>query len=279
MGDDGKYEILQEAHSIPSALKSGTASELWMFLAACLRQFIEKHNISTEELRKTVLGFTFSYPVTQNSITSGILQRWTKGFDVSEVERHDVVADVQDVFSRELAKDGVAHGGYTAINCEYGAFDNNRLVLPFTAYDDQIDRASPRPGQQRYEREVTLLDDQNISRLQEHILDCVFFETVENDPSENLDRCKGIFKERLSLHVQLAAWDFCRHLAQLVGQRAARLYACGITAAMKKASLKACHVAIDGSVFNKYPQCQDRVMEALEDILEWRRGNTPAALH
>ena len=75
LGDGGKYEILQEAHSIPSALKSGTACELWMFLAACLRQFIEKHNISTEELRRMPLGFMFSYPVTQTSIRSGILQR------------------------------------------------------------------------------------------------------------------------------------------------------------------------------------------------------------
>jgi len=40
---------------------------------------------------------------------------------------------------------------------------------------------------------------------------------------------------------------------------------------MKRRSLKACHVAVDGSVFNKYPQFHNRVMEALEDIFEWPR--------
>ncbi|KAL4992895.1 hexokinase-domain-containing protein [Aspergillus recurvatus] len=45
-----------------------------------------------------------------------------------------------------------------AINCEYGAFDNSEKVLPFTEYDIEIDRRSPRPGQQQYEKLVAGLD-------------------------------------------------------------------------------------------------------------------------
>ena len=37
------------------------------------------------------MGFTFSYPCEQNAINRGVLQRWTKGFDVKGVEGHDVV--------------------------------------------------------------------------------------------------------------------------------------------------------------------------------------------
>jgi hexokinase len=41
-----------------------------------------------------------------------------------------------------------------AINCEWGAFDNERVVLPRTAYDVHIDKMSPRPGQQIFEKMV-----------------------------------------------------------------------------------------------------------------------------
>jgi hexokinase len=41
-----------------------------------------------------------------------------------------------------------------AINCEYGAFDNQHKVLPRTKYDIIIDKESPRPGQQTYEKMI-----------------------------------------------------------------------------------------------------------------------------
>jgi hexokinase len=47
------------------------------------------------------LGFTFSYPCEQHAINHGILQRWTKGFDVSDVEGHDVVPLFQDALKKK----------------------------------------------------------------------------------------------------------------------------------------------------------------------------------
>ena len=41
-----------------------------------------------------------------------------------------------------------------AINCEWGAFDNKKAVLPRTPYDVVIDKESPRPGQQTFEKMV-----------------------------------------------------------------------------------------------------------------------------
>jgi hexokinase len=41
-----------------------------------------------------------------------------------------------------------------AINCEWGAFDNAHKVLPRTPYDIIIDKDSPRPGQQTFEKMV-----------------------------------------------------------------------------------------------------------------------------
>lgn len=52
-----------------------------------------------------------------------------------------------------------------AINCEYGAFDNEHKVLPRTPYDVIIDRDSPRPGQQAFEKMVAGLYLGEIFRL------------------------------------------------------------------------------------------------------------------
>lgn len=41
-----------------------------------------------------------------------------------------------------------------AINCEWGAFDNEHKVLPRTPYDIIIDKDSPRPGQQAFEKMI-----------------------------------------------------------------------------------------------------------------------------
>ena len=52
-----------------------------------------------------------------------------------------------------------------AINCEWGAFDNEHQVLPRTVYDVTIDDNSPRPGQQAFEKMVAGLYLGEIFRL------------------------------------------------------------------------------------------------------------------
>lgn len=49
------------------------------------------------------------------------------------------------------------------INCEWGAF--NHRSLPWTPYDTSIDKASPRPGQQAFEKMVAGLYLGEIFRL------------------------------------------------------------------------------------------------------------------
>ena len=52
-----------------------------------------------------------------------------------------------------------------AINCEWGAFDNEHKVLPRTDFDVIIDRDSPRPGQQAFEKMIAGLYLGEIFRL------------------------------------------------------------------------------------------------------------------
>lgn len=91
-----------EQVAIPPELMFGTSEELFDFIASALAKFVEKEGgkfyLPNERTRET--GFTFSFPVRQTSIDSGILIKWTKGFAVSGTAGKDVVACLNDAMQR-----------------------------------------------------------------------------------------------------------------------------------------------------------------------------------
>ncbi|OAP61582.1 hypothetical protein AYL99_03785 [Fonsecaea erecta] len=92
-GRQGGTDITQEKYQLPKEIKTGTADELFEYLADRLADFVEKHVKADDTVGddgKVPLGFTFSYPATQERIDHGILQTWTKGWDVKGVEGNDV---------------------------------------------------------------------------------------------------------------------------------------------------------------------------------------------
>ena len=60
----------------PLHFRLGPGANLFLFLAECIKTFLEKHNISSEE--SLPLGFTFSFPMTQTALDCGLLVNWTK---------------------------------------------------------------------------------------------------------------------------------------------------------------------------------------------------------
>ncbi|KAL2126487.1 hypothetical protein VTI74DRAFT_824 [Chaetomium olivicolor] len=343
-----EFDIIQSKYRLPEELKTGDADELWEYIADCLLQFIETHHENASKLDKIPLGFTFSYPATQNYIDEGILQRWTKGFDISGVEGKNVVP----MFEAALARRGVPikltalindttgtliASAYTdpkmkigcifgtgcnaaymencgsipklahlnlppetpmAINCEWGAFDNEHKVLPRTPYDIAIDRDSPRPGQQSFEKmiaglylgeifrlimvdlhenhETHIFAGQDISKLRRpYSLDSSFLSAIEEDPFENLSETLELFQTKLNIVPNLPELELIRRTAELIGTRAARLSACGVAAICKKKGYTTCHVGADGSVFNKYPHFKARGAQALREILDWPEKTDP----
>ena len=98
-----EFDIIQSKYRMPEELKTGKNDELWEYIADCLYQFVETHHDDCSKFAEAdhlPLGFTFSYPATQNYIDEGILQRWTKGFDIDGVEGKNVVP----MFEAALAK-------------------------------------------------------------------------------------------------------------------------------------------------------------------------------
>jgi hexokinase len=343
-----EFDIIQSKYRMPEELKTGNKDELWEYIADCLYQFVETHHGDCTKMDAIPLGFTFSYPATQNYIDEGILQRWTKGFDIAGVEGENVVP----MFEAALAKRGVPiklvalindttgtmiASAYTdskmaigcifgtgcnaaymencgsipklahmnlpadtpmAINCEWGAFDNEHKVLPRTTYDQIIDRDSPRPGQQAFEKmiaglylgeifrlvlvdlhdnkDVHIFEGQDIAHLRKaYSLDSSFLSAIEEDPWQNLQETFDMFKSKLRITCTVPELELIRRLAELIGTRAARLSACGVAAICKKKDYKSCHVGADGSVFNKYPHFKARGAVALRQILDWPEKTNP----
>ena len=344
--EKGEFDIIQSKYRMPAELKTGESEELWEYIADCIQQFIEYHHEveNLERLDKIPLGFTFSFPATQNYIDNGILQRWTKGFDISGVEGKDVAplfeaalakrklpirlsALINDTtgtliasaYTDDRMKIGCIFGtgcnaaymencgsvpkiaSYNlppempiAINCEYGAFDNENVVLPRTPYDVIIDNDSPRPGQQAFEKMIAglylgelfrlvlvdlhdnkscnVFQGQDISKLRKaYTLDSSFLSMIEEDPFENLSETGDLFHRELGIRTNKPELELCRRLAELIGTRAARLSACGVAAICKKKNIETCHVGADGSVFNKYPHFKARGAVALREILDWKK--------
>ncbi|KAJ5083262.1 Hexokinase [Penicillium angulare] len=334
------FEQTQRKFKLPDEVKTGTNLQLWDFIADRLEFFLHEHHQGGQNGGIIPLAFTFSFPVDQKSIKSGVLQRWTKNFNVSGVEGEDIIPQLQAAFQRKnlpvrivalindttgtliashyrdpqvkigsifstgcnaaymeeiklipkLKDAGLPENAKVIINTEYGAFDNDRKVLPLTPFDRKIDSESVRPGTQIYEKMVSglyigemlrlilvtlheqgrLFKGQDISRLRnENALEASFLSVAEMDVSEGLDDMREEFEESLSLSPEVYELRICRYLIGLVATRAARLYACGIAAICKKKNIRRCHVGVDGSVFNKYSGFKGRAAQGLRDIFDW----------
>lgn len=98
LGPNKFCEIEQQTYELSTELKTGAGSKLFDYIATCLAEFVKLQRIkSTSSLP---LGFTFSFPMSQSTLDSGILVRWTKGFNCDGVVNQDVVKLLNDSIKR-----------------------------------------------------------------------------------------------------------------------------------------------------------------------------------
>ncbi|KAL8137024.1 hypothetical protein V2J09_003025 [Rumex salicifolius] len=92
-----------EEVSIPPELMTGTSDELFDYIADALAKFVatEGEGLHPEPDKQRELGFTFSFPVKQTSISSGVLIRWTKGFNIEDAVEQDVVDELTRAMERK----------------------------------------------------------------------------------------------------------------------------------------------------------------------------------
>lgn len=89
LGENQYFKMDQQIFSCSKELMSGSGTKLFDYIAKCLETFISAQGLKTTGILP--LGFTFSFPMSQTSIDSGKLVRWTKGFMCDGVVGNDVV--------------------------------------------------------------------------------------------------------------------------------------------------------------------------------------------
>ncbi|KAL8715498.1 MAG: hypothetical protein Q9220_000833 [cf. Caloplaca sp. 1 TL-2023] len=92
---DASYDAVYGKTRVPSELMvNGEAANLFAFITDQIEMLLKTHRPDylgeANPMNTFSLGLTFSFPVYQNAIDSGILLRWTKGFDIPSVVGEDV---------------------------------------------------------------------------------------------------------------------------------------------------------------------------------------------
>lgn len=103
LGREQDAQVTQEKYKLPGVHRD-SADQLWDFVAECVTRFLREHSEDLEDTdsKKLPLAFTFSYPVTQTSICSGILQKWSKSLHIPGVEGHEIVSQLQTALDRKV---------------------------------------------------------------------------------------------------------------------------------------------------------------------------------
>ncbi|KAG5716376.1 Hexokinase [Termitomyces sp. T112] len=131
---EGKFEITQTKYRLTEEQKHDDGQKLFDFCAECLKTFVDTNLVEEEgglnlKPGETLpLGFTFSYPCTQEKIDHGVLIRWTKGFGAANTEGQDVA----EMFRKSLAKYELPVTMTALINDTTGTLIASHYVNPKT---------------------------------------------------------------------------------------------------------------------------------------------------
>uniref|UniRef100_A0A1B6CBM9 Phosphotransferase n=1 Tax=Clastoptera arizonana TaxID=38151 RepID=A0A1B6CBM9_9HEMI len=84
-------------YHIEDELRLGCGVKLFDFLAECCSSFVNEVGLQNKMLP---LGFTFSFPMHQKALDSGLLVKWTKSFNTTGVEGEDAVKMLREAIIR-----------------------------------------------------------------------------------------------------------------------------------------------------------------------------------
>ncbi|KAG6671297.1 hypothetical protein I3843_Q002400 [Carya illinoinensis] len=92
-----------EQQAVPAHVMTSTSENLFDLIASALKEFVDRGEDGFKTLvsRRGELGFTFSFPVKQRSVSSGILIKWTKGFHIEDMVRREVTECLEQAMSRK----------------------------------------------------------------------------------------------------------------------------------------------------------------------------------
>ncbi|XP_045790529.1 hexokinase-2, chloroplastic [Trifolium pratense] len=342
--------------SIPHDLMFATSEELFDFIALGLAKFVAKEDdrFHFPQGRKREIGFTFSFPVKQTSIDSGILIKWTKGFAVSGTVGRDVVACLNEAMERQgldmrvsaLVNDTVgtlagaeywdndvkvavilgtgtnacyieqissipklqghvSSSGKMIISTEWGAFSNG---LPLTVFDREMDAASVNPGHQIFEKTISgmylgeivrrvlfnMAEEEGLFGISipqklstPFILGTPDLCAMQQDNSGDLDAVGSLLYDKAGVESNLRERKTVLEVCETIVKRGGSLAGAGIVGILQKMEEdskglifgKRSVVAIDGGLYENYPQYRTYLQDSVKEILGTEKSNNVVIEH
>jgi hexokinase len=231
-----------------------------------------------------LLASAYCNPTTQIAVIFGT------GTNAAYYERvSEITKWAEDSEEASMYKDGEM-----IINTEWGAFDNERNVLPRTRFDARVDRMTGQPFSQLFEKMISgmylgeivrlvllelidrrcLFDGHSSDKFNEiYTFHTAYMSEIEADQTPDLEKTRRVLEDNMSMPSALVTFTDCyivKEVCKLVGLRAARLGAAALAATLlRRPEMLGNKITIgaDGSLFEHYPGFHDRVMDALEEIL------------
>ncbi|KAH8268135.1 hypothetical protein KR026_000568 [Drosophila bipectinata] len=176
------------------------------------------------------------------------------------------------------------------INCEWGAFgDNGVLEFARTSYDKIVDKVTPNPGRQTFEKCISGMYMGEIVRLivVEMIAKGVMFhgETsqkiqnrwafqsaylsdVESDAVGEYRHTNKVIRDMGFMGNNEADKINLRRICEAVSSRSAKLCACGLVTLINKMNINEVVVGIDGSVYRYHPKYHDMLTMYMKQLLK-----------
>jgi len=96
--ESGKVELKSHVFAVPEDIMLGPGKGLFNHIAKGIREFLEEHGLENEPLP---MGFTFSFPCSQEGLSRSRLVTWTKGFKCSGVEGEDIVTLLHEAIASQ----------------------------------------------------------------------------------------------------------------------------------------------------------------------------------
>lgn len=91
-------------YDVPGHLRVGSSGPLFSFLAECIQDFLDGAGDLLTPGVKIPLGFSFSYPMVQQSVDSGFLVTWTKSYDLPDAIGRDAVQLLRDALKTRAVR-------------------------------------------------------------------------------------------------------------------------------------------------------------------------------
>ncbi|KAK6245531.1 hypothetical protein SCA6_008621 [Theobroma cacao] len=301
-----------EQVTIPEKLMFGTSEELFDFIASVLANFAQQEGgkFHLPPGRKREIGFTFSFPVKQTSIDSGILMKWTKGFAVSGTAGKDVVACLNEAMDRKGLDMRVSALVNDAVGTLAGAryWDDDVVVAVIlgtgtnACYVERMDaipkmqgKFSP-SGRTIFEKTISGMYLGEIARRallnmaeegalfgesvpeklsMPFILVTPHLSAMQQDNADDLQTVGSILYDVVGVESNLNSRKIVIEVCDTIVKRAGRLAGAGIVGILQKLGKdsksavfgKRTVVAMDGGLYERYPQCRRYIKEAVAELL------------